>query len=96
MMIPELLSWWRTRRIRAKHKAAALTGARYYGSGGTIHQTGYLDVEIYDGQVVSVWFRCMPLPFRQANIKENRAKEMSRLGPVKHIITGVEIKEIPE
>ena len=37
----------------------------FYGDGGTIHRTGVLDVEVDAGQVVSVWFRCKMLPFKQ-------------------------------
>lgn len=37
---------------------------RYYGDGGTIHGTTHLDVEMQDGKVVAVWFRCQVLPFR--------------------------------
>lgn len=50
----------------------------HYGDNGTIHRTGHLDVEVdKDGKVVAVWFRCMMLPFKQANVDEQRANEMN-------------------
>ena len=93
-MIKQLKSWWTTRNIRAKHAAAATTGAHYYGSGGTIHQTGHIDVEVHNGVVVAVWFRCCPLPFRQADVLEHRAQDMKRMYPLKMILTGVETKKV--
>lgn len=51
--------------------------AHYYGDGGTIHQSTELDVETHAGVVVAVWFRCMRLPFRQAEVDFDRGKEMS-------------------
>ena len=51
--------------------------ARYYGGTGTIHATGHVDVETdKDGNVVSVWFRCQPLPFKQTKVAADRANEM--------------------
>jgi hypothetical protein len=48
-----------------------------YGHGGTIHGTEHLDVEVdSDGSVVSVWFRCMALPFQQTLVDRDRAAEM--------------------
>ena len=41
---------------------------RYYGDGTTIHSTGHLDVEVFEGKVVAVWFRCQMLPFEQADV----------------------------
>jgi len=50
---------------------------RIYGRGGTIHATGHVDVEVdAGGQVVAVWFRCQPLPFRQAPADGARARTM--------------------
>ena len=47
---------------------------------GTIHQTTELDVEVDEkGKVVSVWFRCMALPFREIVVGENRAEEMCNM-----------------
>ena len=49
---------WRLKQEMAKP-------GRYYGHGGTIHHSGQLDVETYQGEVVAIWFRCQLLPFRQ-------------------------------
>ena len=51
-------------------------GVRTYGFDKTIHQTQQLDVEVHDGEVVAVWFRCQALPFRQTRPDGNRADEM--------------------
>jgi hypothetical protein len=52
--------------FRLKHSLAEADGNHYYGDGGTIHGTGYLDIEIdpATGEVTAVWFRCLNLPFR--------------------------------
>ena len=82
------LRWW------AKQKLAK--PGRFYGDGGTIHSTGYVDVEVDDkGQVVSVWFRCQPLPFKQNNSDKSRAAEMRRMyaeSPLPEIL-GVEVRD---
>lgn len=71
---------WRRRAWLRKQRAAALTGAAYYGDGGTIHHTGHLDVEVTPaGEVVAVWFRCRALPFEVAPADERRADEMRRM-----------------
>lgn len=49
---------------------------RFYGDGGTIHNTTYLDIETKDGKVVAVWFRCQTLPFKQTEVDNNRTKSM--------------------
>ena len=50
-----------------------------YGHGRTIHQTGEVNVELdKDGKVVSVWFRCMHLPFTQDVVDDRRADEMRK------------------
>ena len=47
-----------------------------YGS-GTIHHSGFLDVEIdRDGDCVAVWFRCLRLPFKTTKVDTERAEEM--------------------
>jgi hypothetical protein len=52
---------------------------RFYGGTSTIHRTGHIDVEICDGEVVSVWFRCQPLPFEQHNVELGRADQMQSM-----------------
>lgn len=48
-----------------------------YGHNKTIHRTGEVNVELdKDGKVVSVWFRCMALPFTQNVVGDDRADEM--------------------
>ncbi len=50
-----------------------------YGHNKTIHGTEFLDVETdKDGKVVSVWFRCMALPFKQTYVDMQRSKDMKR------------------
>lgn len=48
-----------------------------YGDDETIHGTEHVDVETdAQGNVVSVWYRCMMLPFKQARVDESRAADM--------------------
>lgn len=88
-------TWWSTRDWRRRQKEFKRTGTRYYGNGGTIHSSGVLDVEVHEGKVVAVWFRCQALPFRQANPHANRATEMRRMSADVNrlILCGVEIKD---
>lgn len=69
-------------------------GRRYYGNTGTIHSNQSLDVEVdKNGRVVSVWFRCQPLPFKQAVASDNRAKEMNNMyKEFKTELHGVDVK----
>lgn len=81
----------RARRWKQKQELAA--PSRYYGDGGTIHGSGELDVEVRNGRVVSVWFRCQLLPFKQYDVEQHRAAEMQRAyagGPPCQL-TGVEV-----
>jgi hypothetical protein len=56
------------------------TGLRYYGSDMTIHSGGEVNVEVdKHGCVVSVWFRCQPLPFTETVVRPARADEMRRM-----------------
>jgi len=50
----------------------------HYGDWGTIHHTEYLHVETHRGKVVSVWFRCLQLPFEQVRVDKERSGEMDR------------------
>ena len=48
-----------------------------YGYDKTIHATQKLNIEVdHDGNVVSVWFRCMALPFDVHRVDYDRAAEM--------------------
>ena len=49
----------------------------FYGDGGTIHDNTALDVEVHDGKVVAVWFRCATVPFKQHDVDERRVREMA-------------------
>lgn len=81
-----------TPRQRWRLKQALAGESRYYGDGGTIHAARRLDVEVHDGQVVAVWFRCQLLPFRQSDVSLTRATEIRGHEPGV-VITGVEVKE---
>lgn len=57
----------------SKKKAEILN----YGDNRTIHGTTKLDVELdKKGNVVSIWFRCMALPFEARVVGPERAKDM--------------------
>lgn len=64
--------------FQRKQKEARRTGARYYGDGGTIHGSGFVHVEVCDGEVVAVWFRCQQLPFQAVEVSKARGTEMRR------------------
>lgn len=50
-----------------------------YGRNKTIHNGGEVNVEIHNGKVVAVWFRCVHLPFTESEAGEARAADMRRL-----------------
>lgn len=81
-------------RAKNQIKQEAAKPSFYYGDGGTIHSTGYLDVETYRGKVVAVWFRCRTLPFKQVEVGTERAVEMSEPWDNGRI-TGIEILDEP-
>jgi len=87
---------WRNRGWRRRQKEFYRTGTRYYGDGGTIHQSPELDVETdRRGKVVAVWFRCQMLPFRQSVVGEDRATEMASAYSNNYIpeLHGVEVRD---
>jgi hypothetical protein len=51
-------------------------GEVVYGFDGTIYNNESLDVEVRNGKVVAVWFRCTLLPFTQEDVDKSRADEM--------------------
>lgn len=70
-------------------------GTTYYGDGGTIHGSTEVNVELdKNGKVVSVWFRCMTLPFTQTIVDDQRAQDMERCYQQNKIVEihGIEIK----
>lgn len=88
--MPIKFPWSKTQWERKQELAAP---GRYYGDGGTIHHTKYVDVEVdRNGHVVSVWFRCQLLPFRQTTVQDDRALEMYQAySNYNYQLTGVEI-----
>jgi hypothetical protein len=87
MTLPRFGIKWRLRQRLARP-------GRYYGGEGTIHHTGYLDVETFHGTVVAVWFRCQPLPFEQSEVDGERATEMEWVSAtLGHILVGVEVDD---
>lgn len=57
-------------------EVARVHGLRYYGSDGTIHGTEELNVEVFEGEPVAVWFRCQRVPFDFTRVERQRADEM--------------------
>lgn len=82
---------WFNRRFYQKQKLAK--PSRYYGDGGTIHHTTAVNVELFKGKVVAVWFRCQILPFTQHETGRDRAREMGEAYILDRMpkITGVEV-----
>jgi hypothetical protein len=75
-----------------QRKQDAAAPGRYYGDGGTWHQTERLDVEVDEaGRVVSVWFRCQMIPFEQVQVGRERAIEMRSANTGLPRLTGVEL-----
>lgn len=70
-------------------------GLRYYGDGGTIHNTRHVNVEIHEGKVVAVWFRCAALPFTEHQADDDRAQDMRRMyqSEQPRLITGIVFKD---
>lgn len=82
------------KRWRKKQQLAA--PGRYYGDLGTVHDSDHLDVEIHQGRVVAVWFRCQSLPYHQVDVDAHRAQAVQD-GPEPPRLTGVEVLDpIPE
>lgn len=78
-----------------KQRVFSSGGTRYYGDGGTIHNSNVLDIEIGpDGKVCAVWFRCQMLPFRQVKVDLDRANEMTvAYFQYRAELHGVEVKD---
>lgn len=73
--------------------------AMIYGHDKTIHSTKEVNIEIGpDGRVVSVWFRCLLLPFDVTNVNAARADEMEKAyqkNPPRAVIA-IEVEEASE
>lgn len=77
--------------FQRKQDLARVTGARYYGDGGTIHGNTKLDVVLNSrGQVTRVWYRCQMLPF-EVSINPGHGDEAPRGSSELPLITGVEV-----
>lgn len=63
-------------RLRLAKRALFPGRIRHYGYDGTIHRTGEVNVELHDGKVVAVWFRCSMLPYTQHVVDDGRAQDM--------------------
>ncbi len=64
-----------------------------YGHDKTIYRTGHLDIETDpNGNIVSVWFRCLMLPFRQVRVNDDRAKIRGELRKTQQI-KAIEIED---
>jgi len=52
-----------------------------YGKNNTIHKTKLLNIETdaKTGEVVSVWFRCLHLPFDVTKVNKERANELKNM-----------------
>jgi hypothetical protein len=52
-----------------------------YGDDRTVHRTEQVNIEVDDatGEVVSVWYRCMPLPFTVSRADTPRAFDMRNM-----------------
>lgn len=61
----------------------------------TLHQRGVLDVEVDPyGNVVSVWYNCLILPFREVAVSMERAEKMvSALAEVDYEIVEIQTKK---
>lgn len=62
--------------------------------GGTIHQTGHLDIETHDGKVIAVWFRCRTLPFQQHETGYQRFSDLKQMGQPSIQITGINFEDV--
>ena len=68
-----------------------------YGRNNTIHRTKLLNIEVdvKTGEVVSVWFRCLALPFDVTKVDKQRADEMKMMYERPDIvkINAIEVEE---
>jgi hypothetical protein len=78
-------------RWALRQALAGYSGQRFYGDGGTIWASTHLDVETFQGTVVSVWFRCQMLRFNQTEVDGRRAESMEAAIPDLPSLSGVEV-----
>jgi hypothetical protein len=83
---------WQIKHPRWAAKQQLASPSRYYGDGGTIHHSTDLDVEVHQGQVIAVWFRCQQLAFQQRDVGPERARGMQHVSGA--ALTGVEVLDL--
>lgn len=72
--------WIRPLRLAVTLDCTRPMDTTIYGRDQTIHRTTGVNVEVNKkGQVVSVWFRCRPLPFTQCVVQVARARDMVKM-----------------
>jgi hypothetical protein len=64
---------------------------RFYGGTGTVHGNGELNIEVYNNEIVAVWFRCSRLPFTVTEVSTSRAESLSRWEDQLPGVTGIEL-----
>lgn len=52
---------------------------RFYGGSGTIHGDGAVNVELFQGRVVAVWYRCSSLKFTETEVDISRAAHLQAM-----------------
>ena len=70
-----------------------------YKRGNTIHGKGILDIEVDEktGEVVSVWYNCLALPFKAKKVRKERADELRSMYKHPHpMISGITLEEDDE
>ena len=71
-----------------------------YGHNNTIHRTKQLNIEVDErtGEIVSVWFRCMALPFDVNRVEKQRVNEMKSMYQENNIprINAIEVEQEEE
>jgi len=98
-VIEWVVDGWRNRHWRRRQAEFSRIDTRYYGDGGTLHDSPQLDVETdRRGKVVAVWFRCQLLPFKQRVVDEDRATQMAYAYTEPYIpeLRGVEVRDNPK
>jgi hypothetical protein len=87
------MKWRKPKKSARQLKQDLAAPGRFYGDNMTIHGNTALDVETYNGIVVSVWFRCQQIAFEQCEVGADRAAEMLAQFPVSPRITGIQVED---
>lgn len=72
-------------------------GIMRYGYNRTWHRTHHITIEVHEGTVIAVWFRCMALPFEVQHCGKTRVQEMKTMyaepdGPTSFKIHAVDVE----